>query len=84
MNGSGFEIKNTECKKLLGIKVCWELKLQFFLVVFIQKGHKINALDIKSVFVVKVCRKRLIYLINTNILKVKLFMIQPHPHVRPI
>ena len=46
MNASGFKIKNTECKKLLGIKVDSGLKFENYLDGVIKKAsNKINALS---------------------------------------
>ena len=46
MNASEFKIKNTECKKLLGIKVDCGLKFENYLDGVIKKAsNKINALS---------------------------------------
>ena len=46
MNASGFKIKNTECEKLLGIKVDYGLKFENYLSGVIKKAsNKINALS---------------------------------------
>ena len=46
MNASGFKIKNTECEKLLGIKVDCGLKFENYLSGVIKKAsNKINALS---------------------------------------
>ena len=57
MNASGFKIKNTECEKLLGIKVdCW-LKFESYLDGVIEKAsNKINALS--RVNHLWICQKR--------------------------
>lgn len=45
MNVSGFEIENTGCEKILGIKVDSELEFNNYLDVVIKKAsNKINAL----------------------------------------
>ena len=46
MNASGFKIKNTECEKLLGIKVSCGLKIENYLDGVIKKAsNKISALS---------------------------------------
>ena len=52
MNASGFKIKNTECEKLLGIKVDCGLQFENYLDGVIKKGsNKINALSSVTPFV---------------------------------
>ena len=45
MNASGFKIKNSECEKLLGIKVDCGLKFEIYLSVVKKASNKINALS---------------------------------------
>ena len=46
MNASGFKIKNTECKKLLGVKVDCRLKFENYLDGVIEKAsNKISVLS---------------------------------------
>ena len=52
MNASGFKIKNTECEKLLGIKVDCGLKFENYLDGVIKKdSNKINALSRVAPFI---------------------------------
>lgn len=44
MNVSGFEIENTGCEKILGIKVDYELEFNNYLDVIKKASNKINAL----------------------------------------
>ena len=67
MNASGFKIKNTECEKLLGIKVDCGLKFENYLSGVIKKAsNKINALSRVTPFMNLAKKKMLMTSLGRN------------------